>query len=350
MLYRLILNYSKMTQWRENAGIFNRDTQPNYNASTEAYGLSLVLGAGVHSVSFSFRQIRYFVAVSEIGSISAAAQNLAVAQSTITEAIKELEADLGVILLERHARGMALTHNGHTFLRYANKILEEVSSAQVAFAEKVSVNGNLNIGVTAIVAGYALPDLLARYRRAHSGTVVRVLEDSPEYLEHYLLNGELDAAVLILSALKEPNALHTKVIQSSSFRVWLPVGHRLAKIPEIHPEALLNDRIILLNTDEMRTATAELWRHTTRQPPNVMPTLSVEAVRSLVATGFGLAVMPDLAYRPWSLEGDKVVGVKLAYPLAPVEIGVAWRRGSEPTEAIKAFIDLALTGATQKHR
>lgn len=301
-------------------------------------------------MSFSFRQLRYFVAVSEIGSISGAARDLSVSQSTVTEAIKDLEADLGVVLLERHSRGMGLTHKGHAFLRHANRILAEVSYARGVFEDQVQVSGTLNVGVTSIVAGYALPDLLARYRRAFSATAVRVVEDAPEYLEHYLLSGELDVAILILSALSERGALNTAVMETSPFRAWLPNGHRLSASAAVSREALLEERFILLNTDEIRLATAELWTAARHKPGMAMRTSSVEAVRSLVATGAGVSVLPDLVYRPWSLEGDRIDGVALAEPLPPVEVGLAWRRGAAVSDSARAFIDLALEQPSLQHR
>lgn len=301
-------------------------------------------------MSFSFRQLRYFVAVSEIGSISGAARELSVSQSTVTESIKDLEADLAVVLLERHARGMGLTHKGHAFLRHARRILGEVSYARGIFAEQAQVSGTLNVGVTSIVAGYALPDLLARYRRGFPATAVRAVEDAPEYLEHYLLNGELDVAILILSALNEPSALNTAVMETSPFRVWLPMGHRLAGSRTMERAALLQERYILLNADEIRLATGTLWQGLGAEPRIAFRTSSVEAVRSLVATGAGVSVLPDLVYRPWSLEGDRIDAVELDEPLPPVEVGLVWRRGAAVTGPTRAFIDLALEQPVPRHR
>ncbi len=118
-------------------------------------------------MAFTLRQLQYFVAVAEQGSVTRAAQNLSISQSSITEAIKELEGDLGVSLFERHPRGLSITHNGHQFLRHATKILADVSDARRSFAEPASaLKATLNLGVTSLVAGYVLSDLLARYRRA----------------------------------------------------------------------------------------------------------------------------------------------------------------------------------------
>src|SRR5665213_1141419 len=77
-------------------------------------------------MNFTLRQVRYFVAVAESGSISGAARQLSVSQSAVTEAVKELEGDLGALLLERSGRGVTLTHRGQVFLRHANRILADL--------------------------------------------------------------------------------------------------------------------------------------------------------------------------------------------------------------------------------
>ncbi|MGB7755455.1 MAG: LysR family transcriptional regulator [Salinisphaera sp.] len=294
-------------------------------------------------MSFSFQQLRYFVAVAEIGSISGAARELFSSQSTITEAIKSLESDLGVTLVQRHARGMALTHRGHTFLRHAQRILAEVSHARSAFtAGRQRITGTLNLGVTSLVAGYALPELLARYRRAFPATAVSVYEDSPEYLEHFLLGGELDVALLFLSAIGEPSAFNSEVIQRYPFRLWVPFGHRLAEEGRVQRARLVDEHYVLLNLDEIQASTEALWRDMRQTPRIAYRTTSVEAVRSLVATGAGVSVLPDLMYRPWSLEGDRIGVAELIDALPPVAVGVVSRRGTRLSAAAAAFVEMAL--------
>lgn len=65
---------------------------------------------------------------------------------------------------------------------------------------------------------------------------------------------------------------------------------------------------------------------------------SIEAMRSLVAVGIGMAVLPNLMYRPWSLEGDRLESRPLLEDLPGLEIGVAWRRGSVLSEAARQFL------------
>ncbi|NIY98286.1 LysR family transcriptional regulator, partial [Salipiger sp. HF18] len=83
-------------------------------------------------MAFTLRQLRYFLAVAESGTVSGAAQALAISQSAVTEAIRELEADLGVQLFERHPRGLDITQKGHQFLRHATGILGSVSDARLS--------------------------------------------------------------------------------------------------------------------------------------------------------------------------------------------------------------------------
>jgi DNA-binding transcriptional LysR family regulator len=118
-------------------------------------------------MAFSFRQIQYFVAAAENGALSRAAHELSISQSTVAEAIRELESDLGFPLFERKAQGVELTLKGNQFLRHARKILAEIAEARRALSsEQAIAAGYLALGVTPLVAGYVLSQLLARFRRA----------------------------------------------------------------------------------------------------------------------------------------------------------------------------------------
>src|SRR5690606_20848970 len=163
-------------------------------------------------MAFTLRQLQYFIAVAEQGGVSRAAQALSISQSSVTEAVKELETDLGVALFERHSRGLTITHDGHQFLRHATNILTQVSDARRAFSDKKDeTTGSLNLGVTSLVAGYVLSDLLRRYRRAYPGVDVTAIEDNGSYLEHLLIGGELDIAVMTISNLRDRMALQAEI-------------------------------------------------------------------------------------------------------------------------------------------
>lgn len=293
-------------------------------------------------MAFTIRQLQYFVAVAEQGSVSRAAQNLSISQSSVTEAIKELESDLGVSLFERHARGLAITQRGHQFLRHATKILADVSDARRSFADEADRQpGRLHLGVTSLVAGYVLSDLLARYRRAFPGVQVTAIEDNGDYLEHLLVGGELDVAVMVISNLRDRMALQAEILEVSPYRLWLPLGHPLAAADGIAIEDIVAEPLIMLTVDEIEENTGKLLKALGARPHVAFRTRSVEAVRSLVATGAGVALLPDLVYRPWSLEGDRIESRDISGSLPVVQVGMVWRRGSSLPQAARDFLGIA---------
>jgi DNA-binding transcriptional LysR family regulator len=302
-------------------------------------------------MAFTIRQLQYFIAVAEQGTVSGAAQTLSISQSSVTEAVKDLERDLGVELFERHPRGLSITNKGHQFLRHATKILADVSDARRAFSQEMfEAKGTLQLGVTSLVAGYVLSDLLARYRRAYPAIDVSAIEDNGDYLEHLLIGGELDVAVMVISNLRDRMALQAEILEVSPYRLWLPLGHELASADIIGVNDIAAKPFIMLTVDEIEENTGKLLSALGAKPHVAFRTRSVEAVRSLVATGAGIALLPDLVYRPWSLEGDRIESRDISGSLPAVQVGVVWRRGSLLPDAARDFIGIAQSQRTLRQR
>ena len=302
-------------------------------------------------MAFTLRQLQYFVAVAEQGSVTRAAHTLSISQSSVTEALKELETDLGVALFERHPRGLSITHNGHQFLRHATRILATVSDARSSFkAERNVKGGRLAIGVTSLVAGYVLSDLLARYRRACPEVEVTATEDNGAYLEHLLIGGELDVAVMVISNLRDRMALQAEILETSPYRLWLPLGHPLVSADFVTVADVAREPLIMLTVDEIEENTGKLLTALGARPQVAFRTRSVEAVRSLVATGAGIALLPDLVYRPWSLEGDRIESRDVSASLPVVQVGMVWRKGSSLPQTARDFIGIAETMRSARPR
>ncbi|MCP4384352.1 MAG: LysR family transcriptional regulator [Hyphomicrobiales bacterium] len=295
-------------------------------------------------MAFTVRQLQYFVAIAEKGSVSGAARSLSISQSAMTEAVKALESDLGVTLFERHARGLSLTHKGYNFLHHATTILAGIADARNAFAEDTdAAPGSLHLGVTSLVAGYVLSDLHARYRRAYPSVEVSAIEDDRDYLEHLLIGGELDVAVMVISNSLDRVALQAEIFDVSPYRLWLPLGSPLARKRSITIADISSQPLVMLMIDEIHEATEEILSALGARPRIAFRTRSVEAVRSLVATGAGVALLPDLVYRPWSLEGDRIVSRDISGSLPVVRVGVVWRKGSAIPDPARHFIELVQT-------
>ncbi len=291
----------------------------------------------------TLRQFRYFVAVAESGSVAAASRMLSIAQSALTKSLLELEAELGSSLFARSSRGMTLTPQGHRFLASARKVLGSVADAMRLHGGEAASGpeGVLAIGVTSLVAGYYLSELFSRYRRACPAVEVFVTEDTPQFLEHLLINGELDVAIMVSNALSEPQAMVAETLTRSPNRVWLPANHELTARDEITLAECAECDQIVLEADRIDELMKGVWARHQLKPRVMLRTSSLEAVRSLVGAGAGIAVLPDILYRAWTLDAEHVEVRRLRDEIPSVDVGLVWRRGSGLKPAASEFIELA---------
>ena len=291
----------------------------------------------------TLRQFRYFVAVAESGSVASASRMLSIAQSALTKSLLELEAEIGGPLFVRSPKGMTLTPQGHRFLVGARKVIGSVADAlRVQAADAAAeISGVLAVGVTSLVAGYYLSELFSRFRRNCPAVQVYVTEDAPRFLEHLLINGELDVAIMVSNALGEPQAMVSETLTRSQNRVWLPSNHPLASQPEVTLADCAACDQIVLDADRIDDLMKGVWARHQLKPRVILRTSSLEAVRSLVGAGAGIAVLPDFLYRPWTLDAEHVEVRRLRDEVPTVDVGLVWRRGSGLKPAATEFIELA---------
>ena len=291
----------------------------------------------------TLRQFRYFVAVAESGSVASASRMLDIAQSALTKSLLELEAELGSSLFERSSKGMTLTPQGHRFLASARKVIGSVADALRLHAGEAASgpSGVLSVGVTSLVAGYYLSELFSRFRRACPQVEVFVTEDAPLFLEHLLINGELDVAIMVSNALSEPQAMVSETLTRSPNRVWLPANHALAAAEEITLAECAQCEQIVLEADRIDDLMTGVWARHQLKPRVILRTSSLEAVRSLVGAGAGIALLPDFLYRPWTLDAEHVEVRRLRDEVPTIDVGLVWRRGSGLKPAAAEFIELA---------
>jgi DNA-binding transcriptional LysR family regulator len=289
---------------------------------------------------FSFRQLRYFIATADAGKVSLAAANLSVSQATVTGAIKDLEDVLGRRLFDRHSNGVSLTYDGHQFLQHAQGIAAAVSAATRAPRRSAgAVAGRINLGVTYTVAGYFLPPLLARFWRMFPNVEVHLHELDREDIEQGLLSGTLDLAVMLVSNLQRREALVSDVLLRSKRRLWVSADHELLSKERVSLSDIARYPYLMLTVDEAEKSALRYWERTNHRPNVIFRTLSVEAVRSMVASAMGVTILSDMVYRPWSLEGQRIDVRDIAGEVHSMDVGLAWQRSRERSEACRAFCE-----------
>ena len=217
------------------------------------------------------RHLRYFVAVAEEGGITNAAERrLHTAQPSLSRQIRDLELEVGVALLERSARGIALTPAGRIFLDHARLALLQVEAAgeaarRAAQPEKAAF-------VIGFLAGQELvwlPETLRILREEQPGLEITLASQSSPELAGALMRGKVDVAFLRREA--QAPGLAFKFLVKEPLVVVLPAGHRLAARKEISPRDLAGETYIT--------------------PTRVAPAL--KAVIEAYAAKSGLALKPE---------------------------------------------------------
>jgi DNA-binding transcriptional LysR family regulator len=292
--------------------------------------------------NITLKQFRYFIAVAETSSVAAAARMVNIAQSAITKSILELEDEVDAKLFERLPKGMQLTPDGHRFLASARKVLSAVANAgSLLKATPKGLSGNLTIGVSSLVAGYYLSEFVSRFRRTCPEVDIKLVEETPQFLEHLLINGEVDVAIMLSNVLAEPQALASETLTRSPIRVWMAANHPLTELTEVTLEDCAAFQMIILDADRIDELLRSMWQRRELSRKVLMRTSSLEAVRSLVGQGAGIAILPDFLYRPWTLDAEHIDVRNLRQAVSSVDVGLVWRRGAFIKPTTQEFLETA---------
>jgi len=144
-----------------------------------------------------FRQLRYFLHVGEMQSLSRAASVLRVAQPALSRQIKGLEEELGVALLRRHGWGVTPTPAGQVLMNHARQVLKEMDAARDAVqAYQSEPSGTLSFGVPSSLSRVLLPGLAVRFRRRAPKVRLHLVDGFSATIHEWLVQGRLDLAVL----------------------------------------------------------------------------------------------------------------------------------------------------------
>ncbi len=290
----------------------------------------------------TLRQFRYFIAAATTGQFSAAAVSENVSQSAITNAVRSLEQQLKTALFQRLPHGVALTAQGQVFFHHARHVIDAVNDAMHhATLQPQTMQGVIRVAATYTVLGYFLPDLLSRFKRNYPNIEIDLIDMERPLLEQALDNRSIDLGVGLLSNIDKPERYGHRLLVRSRRRVWTSATHELASRSAIHLSDVFDHPYILLTVDDAENAARRHWGDKGCGLNVAMRTSSLEALRGLVAYGFGVSVLSDLVYRPWSLEGKKIVAVPIMDDVAPMDVGLLWpidREPAGPAELFRQFL------------
>ena len=278
----------------------------------------------------TLKQIRYFLAVAYNGAVTSAAHDIYISPASITEAVQNLEKTLGVALFERSQGGMSLTREGDRFRGYCEKILFLLEDAMRAVHKPSAVEGDLRMAASPVVLGYFLPPLISRFQRMFPGVRLNLLELSRAEIEKKVAGGALDIGMLLISNVSKDGEFQKRKLFSSERFLWCAAGHPFASQKSVSLDDIASEPYIQLIIDEAEENTKQFWKKHGARPKTILRTESPEAVRGYVGQGAGVTILSEVLFRPWSLDGDRLIAKSVSETVPNMDIGMIWSRGEAP--------------------
>jgi DNA-binding transcriptional LysR family regulator len=280
------------------------------------------------------RLVRYFVTVAEELHFGRAATRLHIAQPSLSHQIRRLEQLLGVALLERTSRSVALTPPGRALLREGRRLLAQAERA-VSITRAAGAD-TLVVGFAGSAATGLLTEVVHRFEEAHPTAVVALRELPLDRIDD-VLTGRVDVAFTRL--LPGQTELEIEVLARESRVAALPAAHPLASRTSLRFEELHNERFI---TNPLKDAGPPL-RWLAEQQRHGLPgrvgaqAASVPEILALIASGRGVCLVPAPVAQHYRHEGVRYVPVTDAEPAV---VSLAWApQTTRPT--VRAFVEAA---------
>ncbi len=290
-------------------------------------------------VRFTLKQLAYFVATAEQGSVAKAARRLNISQPSVSLAIAKLEALFGVqLLLRHHAQGVSLTSAGRRFLVEARGLLaqaEELSDEAQGLGQ--AVHGRLDVGCFLTLTPTYMPQLVTRFTAEFPDADLRLHEGHQDALLDGLDAGRFDAAILYNVDL--PDGLALVSLADLPPYALLPADHIFAKRRRVSLEELAAEPMVLLDVPPSRQYFTALFRHLKLEPTIHVLSPSFETVRGMVANGIGYSVLVTRPASDLTYDGHKIACVPLSDAIEPAHIVLARLAQARPTRLFETFAE-----------
>lgn len=271
-------------------------------------------------------ELHYIVAVAQERHFGRAAEKTFVTQPALSLAIKKLEEELGTAIFERRQNRIELTSLGERIVHQAQRVLEEAEHIKLIAAQgKDQLNGPLRFGVIATVGPYILPDLVPLMNARAPKMPLELEENLTQNLVGMLKNGKLDV-IMIALPFDEAGVL-TTALYDEPFQILVPTGHPWRKRKVIDSSQLASQKVLLPHAGHcFRQQVLDTCPELSRSDAEGWQGNSLETIRQMVVSGFGITVMPCSALTS-KYRNNRLIAIKMADPVPGRRIGLAWRRG-----------------------
>ncbi|KAB0671065.1 LysR family transcriptional regulator [Oryzomonas sagensis] len=284
------------------------------------------------------RTLRAFVEVVRHGGFSRAAKTLYVTQSAVSKAVKQLEEELSLQLVERIGQGCTMTAAGEMVYRRALTILAQGDDLKAELEELRGLRGGtLRLGVPLIGSNTLFAHWFAAFRSRYPGVDLRLVEHGSKRLEELVLAGELDLAATLLPVGAE---FEWQEVWREPIDVLLAADHPLAAAERLTFAALGDEPFILYGPGfALNPMILEACREAGFTPKVAANSSQIDFIIELVASKLGVALLPRMIAEQRHHRLTRCIPVD--QPAIFWHLALIWRRGGYLSHAAQAWLGLA---------
>jgi LysR family hydrogen peroxide-inducible transcriptional activator len=299
----------------------------------------------------TLRQLRYLASLARQRHFGRAAEECAISQPALSMQVRELERKIGVELVERRPKDIALTETGLEVAERAEQILAATRDL-IDFARHRDVlSGSLKLGIIPTLAPYVLPRVLPRLQAKYPRLQPELRETQTKTLLHELARGELDCIMLALPA--EDADVETLKLFDDPFLLAVPAANELPLRGRVGIADVDQHRLILLEEGHCLRDQALAFCAARRgdAPAARLGATSLATVMQMVANGYGVTLVPEVAADA-EAHDERVKLLRFADPQPGRTVGLAWRRTSprrKDFEALGEIVKQVLGSADASH-
>jgi len=280
-------------------------------------------------------QLRYFVAVADEGSFSRAAAKVRVAQPSLSQQIRKLEAEVGQPLFDRLPRSVVLTEAGRCLIDYARQILASIGDARRSIDElKDEVSGRLAVGAIPTIAPYILPELVGKFQKHYPEVSLEIVEDVTDGITRRVEAGELDVA--LASTCQQSPTLRRESLGNEPLLALVPEGHPLAKKALVELDDLKSQRFLLLHEMHCLSQQVHHLLESRRLRPEIaLAGSQLGTIANMVAAEIGVSIVPQMMVKHRATSG--CVSLPFAPPVPERELNLLYNPLRFQSKAAAAF-------------
>ena len=283
--------------------------------------------------------LQLFCHVARHQSFSRGALESNVTQSAASQAVRQLEEELGVQLLDRSKRPLEVTPEGEKFYRACRELLEGFDRARAEMVRhQRRIAGTIRVAAIYSVGLHAMGARMQNFRMVHPEARVRLECLHPEEVVQAVLDGSADVGVL--SYPPANRALTVIPLQDEPMLLVCPPAHRLVRKRGVRLAELAGEPYVHFDGDlAVRKAVDRAFRRAGVRPQVVMEFDNVESIKQAVSTGTGVSILPEPA-----LQKELAIGTLVALPIEDEKItrpiALICRRGKPLTPTVERFIEV----------